>query len=208
MKHLVIEGGDNLGKNSLIEALCRYYSYNNVAIRHFDKPPKGLTPKETLEFQFQVFYKEMMFADYIHEMIDSDDRGYHENVLIWNRSHLGEYVYSQMFRGINKRDISTKLRTFEERNQLSNIHLITLTASPKFFLDQEDGESFSQNIEDKSRELQLFKEAHALSLIPNKRLIKVNQGNSYRGKDIIFDEVLEFINELALTNTVKNLMKN
>jgi len=195
MKHIIIEGGDRLGKDTLLKRLCDHFNYNNVTIRHFDKPPKGLTPKETLEFQFEVFYKEMLFATYIDENIDSDDRGYHDNVLIWNRSHLGEYVYSQMFRGINKRDISTKLRTFEERNDLGNVHLITLTASPKFFLDQEDGESFSQNIEDKSRELQLFKEAHALSLIPHKRLIKVNQGNSYRGKDIIFNEVLDLLDE-------------
>jgi len=62
-------------------------------------------------------------------------------------------------------------------------------------LDQEDGESFSQDLDQKTRELQLFKEAHALSLILNKKLIKVNQGNGYRGKEVIINEVLEFIKE-------------
>lgn len=196
MKHIIIEGGDRLGKDTLLKRLCDHFNYNNVTIRHFDKPPKGMTPKETLDFQFEVFYKEMIFVGYVNDFVDGDNLGYHDNIVIWNRSHLGEYVYSQMFRGIHKKDVSSKLRLFEERNKTDNQYLITLTASPKFFLEQEDGESFSQNLEDKARELQLFKEAHALSLIPNKKLIKVNQGNSYRGKDVIFGEVLEFIGEV------------
>jgi len=193
MKHIIIEGGDRLGKDTLIKNICDHFQYRNVTIRHFDKPPKGMSPKETLDFQFSVFYKEFDLIRQMHEHLDYDDYGYHENVVIWNRAHLGEYVYSQMFRGISRREVATKLKILEERNLTENQFLITLTASPKFFLDQEDGESFSQNLDQKSKELQLFKEVHALSLIPNKRLIKVNQGNSYRGKDTIFNETLELI---------------
>jgi thymidylate kinase len=193
MKHIVIEGGDGLGKNSLIEALCRYYNYNNVAIRHFDKPPKGLTPKETLEFQFQVFHKEFRYAQEMMEFLEHDEYGYHENVLIWNRSHLGEFVYSQMFRGISRRDVAKRINSLERMFIHPNQYLITLSASPKFFLDQEDGESLSQNLDEKDKELHLFREVHTLSLIENKKLIKVNEGQRYKGKDIIFNEVLEFI---------------
>ena len=195
MKHIIIEGGDRLGKDTLLKNLCKHFDYNNLTIRHFDKPPKGMSPKETLDFQFEVFYKEMIFRDFINENIDGDDWGYHPNILIWNRSHLGEYVYSQMFRGITKRDVKAKLEKFEKSTLSSNIYLITLTTAPKFFLDQEDGLSFSQNLEQKSKELRLFKEAHNLSLIPNKRLIQVNIGKEYRGKEHIFEEVLKFINE-------------
>ena len=195
MKHIIIEGGDRLGKNTILESLCAHYKYNNITIRHFDKPPTNLTIKETLEFQFEVFYKEMLFANHISESIDGDKWGYHDNILIWNRSHLGEYVYSQLFRGIKKSDVIEMIKTFESRNRETDQYLITLTASPRFFLAQEDGESFSQNIEDKSKELRLFKEAHSISLIPNKKLITVNEGDSYRDKDIIFNEVLEFINK-------------
>jgi len=195
MKHIIIEGGDRLGKDTLLRNLCNHFNYNNITIRHFDKPPKGMSPKETLDFQFEVFYKEMLFVDHINDIMDGDKWGYHDNVVIWNRSHLGEYVYSQMFRGISRKDVATRLKLFEERNLSSTQYLITLTASPKFFLDQEDGESFSQDLDQKTRELQLFKEAHALSLILNKKLIKVNQGNGYRGKEVILNEVLEFIKE-------------
>ena len=137
----------------------------------------------------------MMFAEHINDNIDGDEWGYHENILIWNRSHLGEYVYSQMFRGINKKDVALRLRDFESRNLSPKQYLITLTASPQFFLAQEDGESFSQDLESKSRELLLFKEAHTLSAIPRKKLIKVNQGNSYREHEHIWWDVLEVIGE-------------
>ena len=193
MKHIIIEGGDRLGKDTLLKNLCAHFNYNNITIRHFDKPPKGMAPKETLDFQFDVFYKEMLFVDHIKDNIDGDELGYHDNIVIWNRSHLGEYVYSQMFRGISKKDVTAKLRTFEERNLSPEMYLITLSASPRFFLEQEDGESFSQDLEQKTRELQLFREAHALSIIPQKKLIKVNQGKEYVGKDIILNEVLELI---------------
>lgn len=195
MKHIIIEGGDRLGKDTLIKNLCEYYDYNNITLRHFDKPPKNMSPKESLEFQFGVFYKEMFFVNYIREDISSDNLGYHEEIVIWNRSHLGEYVYSQMFRGIAKKDVGTKIIKFEERNLLDDTYLVTLTATPKFFLSKEDGNSFSQNLNDKTKELQLFKEIHSLSLIPNKKIIKVNNGENYRGKEVIFKEVLEFINE-------------
>jgi len=195
MKHIIIEGGDRLGKDTLLKNLCNHFDYNNLTIRHFDKPPKGMSPKETLDFQFEVFYKEMLLVDFVRENMDGDDWGYHPNTIIWNRSHLGEYVYSQMFRGITKRDVKEKLKKFEESTLGSNIYLITLTAAPKFFLAQEDGLSFSQNLEQKTRELELFREAHNLSLIQNKRLIQVNIGKEYRGKQHIFDEVLEFIKE-------------
>lgn len=199
MKHILIEGGDGLGKNTLIQRLCEYYDYNNVTIRHFDKPPKGLSPKACLDFQFNVFHKEAFFVNLIKEQLDSDDFGYHENIVIWNRSHLGEFVYSQMFRGISQPDITRKLRKFEQSagftDENNEIFLISLTASSKFFFEQEDGDSFSQSIEEKTKELELFKNAFNQSNIKNKLFITVNKGKSYKSRDIIFGEVLELLGE-------------
>jgi len=195
MKHICIEGGDGLGKNTLIEGICRHFNYDNLTIRHFGKPPKGMPPKETLDFQFEVFYKEMLFKDHIQDNIDGDEWGYYPNTLIWNRSHLGEYVYSQMFRGITKREIKEKIQIFEERNLSAEMYLITLTAEPIFFLSKEDGDSFSQNLEQKTRELELFKEAHSLSIIPHKKLVKVDFEGKFRDKDKILESVINFIDD-------------
>ena len=196
MKHIIFEGGDNLGKDTLIKGVCEYFNYDNLTIRHFGKPPKGLAPKETLDFQFDVFYKEMLFKDYITDNIDGDEFGYYPNTLIWNRSHLGEYVYSQMFRGITKREIKEKIRIFEERNVSSQMYLITLTADPVFFLSKEDGHSFSQDLEQKTRELELFKEAHNLSIIPNKKLLRVDRHGQFKSKETLLFDVLDFLKEV------------
>lgn len=195
MKHIIVEGGDNLGKDTLIKSICEYFNYDNITLRHFGKPPKNLLPKESLDFQMKTFYKEILFVSHIKESMESDNYGYFPNVVIWNRSHLGEYVYSQMFRGIMKRDIKTKLSQFEKDNFDNDTYLVTLTAAPKFFLSKEDGYSFSQNLDQKSKELDLFKEAHEFSSILNKKIIKVNKGNEFRDKDEIFKEFLLLIEE-------------
>ena len=193
MKHIIIEGGDRLGKDTLISGIISNYE-DNWTIRHFGKPPKGLSPKETLDFQFRTFYKEAIFVDHIRDEIDNDEYGYYDNSILWNRSHLGEYVYSQMFRGITKKEVKQKIRKFEGAVVTPDMYLITLTASPYFFLSKEDGDSFSQSLEQKTRELQLFIEAHNLSCIPNKKIVKVDYEDTFRTKESILNSVIKFIN--------------
>lgn len=192
MKLIVIEGGDRLGKNSLIKGLCEYFNYDNVTIRHFGKPPKRILLENVLDFQFQCFDHEANLVSQIRNY-ESSDRYYDETV-IWNRSHLGEYTYSQLFRGANPDLVKIRLQEFEAYKLTnSNIYLITLTADPDFFFKKEDGNSFSQSMAEKAIELELFKEAHEFSLIKNKLLIKVDKDGEFRGKQEILDEVIEFI---------------
>jgi thymidylate kinase len=211
MKLIILEGGDNLGKSLLIKGLCEYFNYDNVTIRHFGKPPKGLTPLEVLNFQFKCFRNEAELVGQICAKHVHTNLKYYEETAIWNRSHLGEYVYSQMFRGGNPVELKEKLLFFENyhffNDYLLDRYLITLTATPEFFLSKEDGESFSKNIEQKTKELELFEEAHKFSLIKNKLLVKVDketelltgtewrkQGpNIFRPKEDILNEVLNFI---------------
>ncbi len=193
MKHIFVEGPDNVGKTLLIKKLCEHFAYNNVSVRHFGKPPKGMSSVETLDFQFEVFSKEMLFADYIRNIMDKDDKKYHENVIIWDRTHLGEYVHSQLFRGIDKNIIKPKLLDFEKQHLKSDQYLILFTSDPMFLLQHEDGESLSQTLEEKTQESKLFKEIFNLSIIQNKKIIKVDNDNNYRDKNKIFNEVLELI---------------
>jgi thymidylate kinase len=195
MKHIIIEGGDRLGKSSLIRGICEHFDFNNVCVRHFGKPPKGMTPNETLEFQFESFHKESYLSYHMHEIMDGDVWMYYPTVLLWDRSHLGEYVYSQMFRGIDKKTITNRILGFEKNSYLypNQIHLVTLTADPEFFLSKEDGESFSKDLVQKTRELELFKEVHDISQIKNKLLIKVDQDGVFKSKEEILTTVLNFI---------------
>jgi len=195
MKHVIIEGGDRLGKSTLIEGISRHFNYDNVSIRHFGKPPKvfpeGFTP---LSFQMECFFKEGHLLNRISQM-ENDEFCYYENIVIWNRAHLGEYVYGQMFRGADPKQITNALKNFEERFLIQNEEtvLILLTAEPEFFLSKEDGQSFSQDLKDKTAELKLFDEAFEASTLDNKMRLKVDDGGEFLPKEYILETVLEFM---------------
>ena len=86
---------------------------------------------------------------------------------------------------------------YEVSNFLSYIEetsLILLIADPLFFFNQEDGDSFSKTFDDKKREMNLFKKVFDLSIIENKKIIKVDDENrQFRDKKDILNEVLELI---------------
>jgi len=196
MKHIIIEGGDRLGKSTLIEGISNHFNYDNVSIRHFGKPPKvfpeGVSP---LEFQAKCFWKEAHFVEYVRQM-EGDEYCYYENIVIWNRAHLGEYVYGQMFRGQDPQELKDYLQGFEMRNLVDKsdeTFLILLTAKPEFFLSKEDGQSFSKNLEEKKRELRLFDEIFELSQIDNKLKIRVDKNGKFRPKDQILGSVLNLM---------------
>jgi len=203
MKHIIIEGGDRLGKSTLIEGIANHFNYDNVTIRHFGKPPK-VFPEDVspLEFQAKCFWKEAHFVEYTRQM-ENDIYNYYENIVIWNRAHLGEYVYGQMFRGQDPEELKEYLQGFETRNLIDKsdeTFLIMLTADPEFFLSKEDGQSFSQNLDDKTRELKLFDDIFEHSLIDNKLRIKVNEGSEYLQKSYIFSLVMEFLKSKKAVN--------
>ena len=179
MKLIIIEGIDCIGKDTLIKGIQEHFIKDyNVCIRHFGKPPKNLNTEDVLDFQFKCFENEVKLISNINT---PGYYRYYDDLIIWNRSHLGEYVYSQMFRGGNAQDLKYKLLNFEHwhlENFMFGTYLITLTADPQFALSKEDGQSFSQNFEQKTKELELFKEIHEFSTIKNKIIIKVDEWNT------------------------------
>ncbi len=201
IKLIIIEGPDRCGKDTLIKSLCEYFNYDNISVRHFGKPPKELSPTEVSNFQFNAFYDEL--GVFLKFKTRSMFHTYYNETLIWNRSHLGEYVYSQMFRNGDPVYLKEKLIEFEKYLYNNQVYLITLYGDPKFVLDKEDGHSFSKTLEQKTKEIELFKEAHDFSIIQNKLLIKVDNSDNifrpkdheimFRPKDEIFKEVINFI---------------
>ena len=196
MKHVIIEGGDRLGKSTLIEGISKHFNYDNVSIRHFGKPPKvfpeGISP---LEFQAKCFWKEAHLLESIRQM-ENDEYCYYENVVIWNRAHLGEYVYGQMFRGQDPKELENYLHNFEIRHLVDKsdeTFLVLLTADPKFFLSKEDGQSFSQNLKDKTIELALFDDIFEKSQIDNKLRLNVSENGEFLPKEYLLGAVLDFM---------------
>jgi thymidylate kinase len=200
MKLILIEGVDQCGKNTLIEGLCKHFNYDNVTIRHFSKPPKGLTTREAVDFQFKCFTNEAELVHQIKQKFLYTRYHYYDDVIIWNRSHLGEFVHGQLFRNEDPKEIKDKLLFFENfyfyvhEQNIIDTYLITMIADPEFLLSKEDGNSFSKDLEQKTKELELFKEAHNFSLIKKKIMIKVDKNEKFRSKEIILRETLTFLN--------------
>lgn len=194
-KLIIICGGDRLGKGTLIKGLCEHFDYKNITIRHCDKPPKNIPQNEVLDYQIKAFEQEMELILYLERM--NPKFMYHDNIIIFDRFHLGEFVYGQMFRNYDSKLLKETIITLENKflKDLKYVepYLITLTANPQFFLQKEDGHSFSQTIEQKTKELELFKEAHCFSIIQNKKIIKVNNDNNFREKNDILQDVISFL---------------
>ena len=190
MKTIIVEGGDRLGKNSLIKSLCEYYNYDNITVRHFGKPPKNI--KDPLLYQSKCFLKEANLLNQIRDL-EKDDYSYFENIVIYNRFIYGEYVYGQMFRDENKEELINYLYGFEQRHLMNeNTFLILLTADPEFFLSKEDGQSFSKNLDQKTKELKLFNEIFDQSILTKMKL-KVNLDDQYVPKSYVLSSVIDFL---------------
>ena len=106
--------------------------------------------------------------------------------IIFNRSHLGETVYSPLYReysgdyvfDIEKRYVN-KLR--------QELYLITLTNDPHTILKRDDGKSFYGNEEEVKAEVDGFNRAHRLSKIKNKLLLNIGTMSANEVSNIIID---------------------
>lgn len=183
MKLLIIEGTDRTGKDTLIQSLMA--KYHNSEMVHWGYPV-GDTNDEKTEYQKMSFGYLMRWYKFKKTMGNLD-------LLIWNRSHIGEYVYGTIYRDSYP---ETWIPSMEE-TYLSNdedITLVLLEADPEFIVKNDDGESYSNKLEDKKVEISKFQQAFNNSIIINKLKIKVNEGDNYNDAESIFNLVDRTIN--------------
>lgn len=192
MKHIVIEGLDRLGKDTLIKGLCEYYHYDNITLRHFSKPPKDVD--DPWFFQKHAFLNEGHLVLNLQET-DNNPNQYYETIIIWNRGIHGEYCFGTLYRNLDKLLIKNFILNYENIFlSHQNTYLINLYASPHFCATHEDGKSLGTKIEDKKNQLDLFEEVFDISTITNKIRIPVEEGNMFRPKEDILNDVINFIN--------------
>lgn len=191
-KFIIIEGTDNTGKdtqqNLIIEKI------NNLVFQklHYSSLPF----KEDKEKH--ILYSQKLYDDMFKLMLKCKD----ENInLIFNRSHLGETVYSPLYRqysGDYVFDIE-KLYVNQLRKEL---YLITLSNDPHTILKRDDGLSFYGNEEEVKAEIDGFNRAHRLSKIKNKLLLNIGTMSAEEVSNIIID----FLNhENTITGDSKQL---
>lgn len=191
MKLIIVEGCDRVGKNLLCDELYKMATLknSNVTYRHW-RFPLGETNADKIMYQKMSFQKE--FTLFREMNFDSYYTGRGNDLMIWNRAHIGEYVYGTIYRNYEPNWIYNLeiLHNFDENPE---IYLILLDADAEFVCANDDGHSFSNDIETKNKELELFRQAFKKSHIQNKLNIKVNDGNQFRNSRNILNEVQEFI---------------
>ena len=184
-----IEGLDRLGKSALIEGIRQRQGYYEVI--HFGKPQKlnayigALSP-------FGMIIPATRYPDYVYQresFINSMLMAKSGARIIFDRWHLGEAVYSPMYRAYSG-DYVFALEKALNLQDVGEIRLILLTENfdiSRHF--ESDGNSFDDK---KRREEQaLFIEAFNKSVIRDKKIICVTAADgSFRPKEEILDEAL------------------
>jgi thymidylate kinase len=191
MKLLLIEGPDRCGKNTLIKNLVT--QAENVVVRHFGSA-KGKNDLEKRNFQYQFFKKEFALANLRSQFEMPDKERYPRDIWIWNRAHLGEFVYGKMYRETHPEEWVMQMETLFGMDLDPSVHLLLLTAPPEFLCKRDDGLSFSNDVEKKKAEILAFQDAYDQSKIINKMILDVTDGNDYLKEEIILQKVNEFLN--------------
>lgn len=185
MPLIVLEGVDNVGKDTLIENFIR--ERKNIIVRHFSDP-KGRTNEERIEYQRADFLYEFR-KQRLREIM----RKTPSDVYIWNRSHIGEWVYGKIYRDYDPEWIFNMERVFGFNDDPS-IFLVLLEAEAEFSLKNDDGLSFTSNLEKRKYEMQRFREAFERSGIINKKIINVTKNvTQFKKEQDIHGELLDFI---------------
>jgi hypothetical protein len=173
----IIEGVDSLGKDTLIEAIQNKNGYYPVI--HYQKP-KILEKYNHIDIfgSPEYCYQYASFCN-LMQLLNSKIK------LITNRSHLGEYVYADLYRGYNGSYVFD-LEEKSELNKLNHIKLVLLTTSD-FSFTKDDGENF--NFDNIKLEQEKFIDAFNQSIIPNKIIVDINDNGKRKTVEQILKEI-------------------
>lgn len=186
MKLVIVEGTDNTGKDTLISKLIE--KYPTVTIIHCGKPYSK---------KYSSLEQDSLFDIYASNIINKKYDNTH--LLIMNRSHIGEYVYGVLYRGRDEDDVFEMIEHIDEkimsRSDLDVYYIQLLCSSEELLSRNEDNKSLSNGNKEKIlKEKEKFEEIYSVSKL-RKKLIYVNDGDNFKSRDTIFNEVWRFINE-------------
>ncbi len=165
--NIIICGADALGKSTQIALIEKEWEKRNKAVHIIHYSNIKLDTNEEIKLASQTRYREMFR---LMSVVPN------ENVLIFDRAHLGETVYSPMYRNYNGDFVFDY-----EKDYVSHKHpvtkLIVFTDTPEAVIERDkkrgDGLSFSLDIEKKREEIAAFERAYEMSSL-DKKLIHLN----------------------------------
>ena len=184
MKVIIIEGGDNTGKDTLINNICKQFV--NPLVIHCGKPISSYWEAARIE-------QRKLFSDYVKN-IKNNEYDNMCDVVIFNRAWYGEYVYGSLYRNRDKNEVREDIHEYEKELFESNVYYIQLICTSTELLKRnDDGLSISNKIDSFIKENELFKEIFDSSLLNIKKLVQVNNGDEFRSREDILHEVLLFL---------------
>lgn len=185
---VIIEGADALGKSTQINELVKAAQERDIVphILHYSNV-KAFGKNKDMIRNFSVSEYDSIFKFMEEYAMTSDD------LFIFDRCHLSEYVYSPMYRGYDGYYIFASERRIVPTKDYVKLVLFTDTAENVIERDKKrgDGLSFSLDVDKKREELQKFEEAFEESSIEKKKLITVGK----RSIGDISKELIDFVFE-------------
>ncbi len=176
-KFIIIEGTDNTGKDTQQNLIIK--KVNDLV---FQKLHYSSLPFKDDE-EKHISYSQKLYDDMFKLMIASKDKDIN---IIFNRSHLGESVYSPLYREYSG-DYVFDIEKRYVKQLREELYLITLTNDPHTILKRDDGLSFYGNEEEVKAEIDGFNRAHRLSKIKNKLKIHLGTMSAEEVSNIIID---------------------
>lgn len=189
---IIFEGPDNVGKGTQIEMLrkafhdyeiptqvmhCSNFKFNGDLNDRYSEKEKA----EALKEMSKRYYTMLMKTINVYNTKDSN----YESVLILDRAHLGETVYSPIYRNYNG-DYVYELENLVECPD--KVLVITLVDKAENLVSREDGLSFSTDIDKKNKEIDAFKEANSNTKF-NSLLVHIDGLNPEK----VFEKISNFV---------------
>lgn len=174
--HIIVEGPDNVGKSTLIKNLQNYFNDEVFMVMDF-MSVNQLTKDEHIVHNTRIYSTMFKTMNYLSTINCSS---------ICDRSHLGEMVYGNKYRGYDGKYVLDIEKEYIKEQFFDDVYLILLTDSANNLIDRDDGLSESIELNDKINELNLFNEAFLSSNIKNKHLFNVSELNE---KELLFSVI-------------------
>jgi len=190
MKHLLIEAPDACGKDTLIKNLMPHCQ--NLIVTHFSFP-EGNTDREKRKFQEESFRREFEKSSFFLTSALFSDSSKKMNLIVWNRSHLGEFVYGNLYRQTNPEEWVLNFEDIFQYDKKDDVYLLLLTADPDFLISKDDGLSFAATVDARKREIANFEGAFNMSQIKKKLKLKVDKDGNYLPQSEILNTVINFL---------------
>lgn len=166
---IIAEGVDALGKSTQIQKIKEEFEKQGVSVHilHYSNIKAfGNDNKKIKEASYKQYRDMLKLANYAA----SED----SMALILDRSHIGEAVYSPLYRDYNGDFVFEEEKTFLWQDNLKRIKLILFTDEVEAIIkrdkERNDGLSFSLDPEVKKKELDLFDKAFEKSILNKKRI--------------------------------------